>query len=130
MEQSISKLEAIIKSLINKEDSATRQLENYVNSNINKSTQEESLKKIIIDYKNILFEPTKPYRQIIVKGDILPIMEMIEIIKKMNPSPENLFLLIHPLISIFKELDWRIIVDYSNHIYNLLKSQTKLKTFS
>ena len=31
MEQSISKLEAIIKSLINKEDSATRQLENYVN---------------------------------------------------------------------------------------------------
>lgn len=126
MEQSISKLEAIIKSLINKEDSATRQLENYVNSNINKSTQEESLKKIIIDYKNILFEPTKPYRQIIVKGDILPIMEMLEIIKKMNPSPENLFLLIHPIISIFKELDWRIIVDYSNHIYNLLKSQTKL----
>ena len=54
MEQSISKLEAIIKSLINKEDSATRQLENYVNSNINENYY------IVINYK-CFKDATRPY---------------------------------------------------------------------
>ena len=126
MEQKTSILESIIKGIFNKDESSKGKLETYVSSTIGKNSQEEALKNIITEYKNILFDPSKQYQQFIVKGDMSPILEMINVLNEYDPSPDNLFLLIHPIISIFKELDSSIIVTYSNHLNNILRNKTKL----
>ena len=126
MEQNTSILESIIKAIFSKDESSKRKLETYINSTIGKNITEEGLKNIIIEYKNILFDPSKQFQQLIVKGDMSPILEMINVLNEYNPSPDNLFLLIHPIISIFKELDSKIIVLYSNHLNNILRNKTKL----
>lgn len=126
MEQNTSILESIIKAIFSKDESSKGKLETYINSTIGKNITEEGLKNIIIEYKNILFDPSKQFQQLIVKGDMSPILEMINVLNEYNPSPDNLFLLIHPIISIFKELDSKIIVLYSNHLNNILRNKTKL----
>ena len=126
MEQNTSILESIIKAIFSKDESSKGKLEIYINSTIRKNITEEGLKNIIIEYKNILFDPSKQFQQLIVKGDMSPILEMINVLNEYNPSPDNLFLLIHPIISIFKELDSKIIVLYSNHLNNILRNKTKL----
>ena len=73
MEQKTSILESIIKGIFNKDESSKGKLETYVSSTIGKNSQEEALKNIITEYKNILFDPSKQYQQFIVKGDMSPI---------------------------------------------------------
>ena len=130
MEQNTSILESIIKAIFSKDESSKGKLEIYINSTIGKNITEEGLKNIIIEYKNILFDPSKQFQQLIVKGDMSPILEMINVLNEYNPSPDNLFLLIHPIISIFKELDSKIIVLYSNHLNNILRNLLEIIVIS
>ena len=64
MEQNTSILESIIKAIFSKDESSKGKLETYINSTIGKNITEEGLKNIIIEYKNILFDPSKQFQTI------------------------------------------------------------------
>lgn len=93
---------------------------------IDKKNIHKSLSEIVTDFKLQIFDPSSSYRNQIIKGDIFPVLEMIKLVKSFELNSDSLFLLIHPIILLFKELESKVIVDYSNHLISLLKNQSMI----
>lgn len=93
---------------------------------IDKKNIHKSLLEIVTDFKSQLFDLSSSYRNQIIKGDIFPVLEMLKQVRSFELNSDCLFMLIHPIILLFKELESKVIVDYSNHLITQLKNQSMI----
>ena len=124
--------EIILKSLFNKDlnKGTAKELEIFIAKKMPKNDIENSLIKLTEDYVNELFskEESKPYRNLIIKGDLNPIFDMINIVLKYENNTDALFILFNSIFEIYKELNAEVIVEYTNKINDILKNNDKIIT--
>ena len=124
--------EIILKSLFNKDlnKGTAKELEIFIAKKMPKNDIENSLIKLTEDYVNELFskEESKPYRNLIIKGDLNPIFDMINIVLKYENNTDALFILFNSIFEIYKELDSKVIVEYTNKINDIIRNNDKIIT--
>jgi hypothetical protein len=124
--------EELINSLFEKEENSENKLRNYIYQSIIMSdNQTNELRKILTSFKDIIFDDTKGYKKKIEK-DITPIEKIEDCIKKYAEDPEIYFILLNPLLDMYKSLDANQIEYYTQEILKLLKEQNDiiLKNFN
>ena len=122
----------ILKSLFNSElnKDTVKELEIYIEKRKPKNDIENYLIKITEEYVNELFskDETKPFRSYIIKGNLTPIFDMINIVLKYENNIDALFILINSIFEIYKELNSQCIVEYTNKINDILRNNDKIIT--
>ena len=124
--------EIILKSLFNKDlnKATARELEKFISKKMPKNDKENSLIKLTEEYVNELFskDESKKYRRDIIKGNLTPIFDMINIVLKYENNTDALFILFNSIFEIYKELNAEVIVEYTNKINDILKNNDKIIT--
>ena len=124
--------EIILKSLFNKDlnKATARELEKFISKKMPKNDKENSLIKFTEEYVNELFskDESKKYRRDIIKGNLTPIFDMINIVLKYENNTDALFILFNSIFEIYKELNAEVIVEYTNKINDILKNNDKIIT--
>ena len=135
MEQNSTFPEKIIYSLFikEKEKKAQKELDDYIyrNTIIKGPNKEDFISNLLISFKNVLFDEAKEYRKKLEK-EITPIMTIQNIIYIYSKNPYNFFILLNPLFDMFKNLEAKKIVDYTEEIRDFLegKKEIILKNFN
>ena len=122
--------ERIIHSLFikEKENIARRELDNYIYQNITKmsiNNYNEFISNLLISFKNEIFDETKEYLKKIQK-DINPILIIQNIIKVYTKNPKIFFILLNPLLDMYKTLEIKQIIEYTEKIINLLEDKNDI----
>ena len=124
--------EEIINSLFEKEENSLKKLNDEIYQSITLSENgKEELRNTLTSFKDIIFDESKIYKKK-VENDISPIKTIEECIEKYTKDPEIFFILLNPLLDMFKSLDEHHIIDYTQEIYGLLnnKNDIILKNFN
>jgi hypothetical protein len=138
MEQniSVSFKEKIIHSLFmkEKENSAKKELDNYIYQSIIKMRNNNIntfISNLLISFKNEIFDESKEYLKKLEK-DITPILIIQKIIKEYTRNPNIFFILLNPVFDIYKNLEPKQIIHYTEKIKELLedKDEIILKNFN
>ena len=138
MEQniSVSFKEKILHSLFmkEKENSAKKDLDNYIYQSIIKMRNNNIntfISNLLISFKNEIFDESKEYLKKLEK-DITPILIIQKIIKEYTRNPNIFFILLNPVFDIYKNLEPKQIIHYTEKIKELLedKDEIILKNFN
>ena len=130
--------ERIIHSLFikekEKEKTVNTELNNYIYQYIIKNgifNLEEFISNLLTALKNELFDESKEYRKQLEK-DITPIIIIENTIKIYSKNSHNFFILLNPLFDMYKNLEPKKMIDFTNDIIKLLKEKKEaiLKNFN
>jgi hypothetical protein len=127
-----SEYEELINSIFEDEPNSIKKLRNlFYQSQISSENKTNELRKILTSFKDIIFDESKSYKKRVEK-DITPIKKIEECIKDYSEDPEIFFILLNPLLDMYKCLDENQIKDYTKTILDLLnnKNDIILKNFN
>ena len=130
--ESIKFPENILKNLFNKElnKTAVKELDSFIFQKLPKNDIENTIIQLSEEYVKELFnqDESKPYRNYIIKGgDLNPIFDMINIILKYNQENlDAIFILLNSIFKIYKDLNSKTIVEYTNKINEILRNNENL----
>ena len=98
---------------------------------ISSENKTNEYRKVLTSFKDIIFDESKSYKKKIEK-DITPIKIIEECIKEYSEDPEIFFILLNPILDMYKSLDAKQIEDYTQAIIKLLynKNNIILKNFN
>jgi len=98
-----------------------KELTEYLFNNIPKENCKEALKLTLESFKREIFDTNMDLKNIIIHGDISPIMSMAEAIQMFDPDPKFYFILFKPIFDLFKEkLESKQITHFTTTITNFI----------
>lgn len=115
--------ETIMNSLYDRDNMKTiREIEYhlYQNKFKNETEHQEFLKDFATQLKTELFDESKEYRKNILRGDISPIISISKILVKNNAEPKTIFILLQPLLDMYKNLDQKFIINFTKQILRFI----------
>ena len=127
-----SEYEELINSIFEEEVNAKNKLNNlFYQIKISSENKTNEYRKVLTSFKDIIFDESKSYKKKIEK-DITPIKIIEECIKEYSEDPEIFFILLNPILDMYKSLDAKQIEDYTQAIIKLLynKNNIILKNFN